>query len=105
MLIISLARKEHLVKKPVFFAAIIIASIIISGCMEKVKIQSDAGVSITLSDNTVILCKGVTYLEASGTPDDYQKFVQIRCADNKELHLLIPAKKVVKIEILGVKKE
>ena len=91
--------------KLAFFAVILFFSIIIGACIEKVTIQSDAGVSITLSDNTVILCRGATHLEASGTPDDYQKFAQIRCADNKELHLLIPAKKVVKIEILGVKKE
>ncbi|MBI3019986.1 MAG: hypothetical protein HYY60_01520 [Parcubacteria group bacterium] len=87
------------------FMLALLVGIITASCMDQVRILSDAGVSITLSDSTVILCKGTVSLEAPSMSPEYLKFTQIRCADNRGVHQIIPAKKVVKIEILGVKKE
>lgn len=82
-------------------ATIIILGIIMSACAAKIAIQSKEGISITLSDATVVLCKGWVYLE---TKQPLATLSEVRCMSDNGLYLRIPGEKVTKIEIHGIKK-
>lgn len=95
------AKKRGPVKKIALFVAILFVSIIVGACVDKIAIQSKEGISITLSDATVFLCKGWVYFE---TDQPLAKLAEVRCMSDKGFYLRIPGEKVVKIEIHGVKK-